>query len=156
MPRQRLYTVALLPEQRQRLLDLIDDESTSMQIGRRCRLLLALDQTQKDYLTYEEAAQKFEMNITSVALIAKQLYNEGFEAVIHKKRNINSDKARQKLIPEAESVMLSVVYGPKPEGKPHWSVRLLTEEVNKKLDVPVSKDTINRALLRNNIKLKEI
>ena len=76
-----------------------------------------------------------------------KLYSEkGIQGIITLNRNINSDNARRKLDGRAEARTIEIACGPAPAGHSRWTLRLLEEQAKVVLDVPVSKDTIGRAL----------
>ncbi len=76
-----------------------------------------------------------------------KLYSEeGIKGVITLKRSVNSDNARRKLDGRAEARIIEIACSPAPEGHSRWTLRLLEEQAKIVLDVPVSKDTIGRAL----------
>ena len=63
------------------------------------------------------------------------------------------------LIMHAENLMgvlrliIEIACSPAPEGHSRWTLRLLEEQAKIVLDVPVSKDTIGRALKKINFDL---
>ena len=82
------------------------------------------------------------------------LYSKkGIEGIISLNRNVNFDNARRKLEGRAEARIIEVACSPAPEGHSRWTLRLLKEQAKIVLDVPVSKDTIVRALKKINFDL---
>ena len=73
--------------------------------------------------------------------------------VISIERSINSDNAKRKLNGRAEAKIIEIACGPAPDGHSRWTLRLLEEECKIKLETPVSKDTIGRALKKTNYDL---
>ena len=53
----------------------------------------------------------------------------------------------------AEARIIEIACSPAPEGHSRWTLRLLEEQAKIVLDVPVSKDTIGRALKKINFDL---
>ena len=83
-----------------------------------------------------------------------KFYSEkGIDGVITLKRNVNSDNARRKLDGRAEACIIEIACSPVPKGYSRWTPRLLKEQAKIVLDVPVSKDTIGRALKKINFDL---
>ena len=90
----------------------------------------------------------------STIINAERLYSEnGIEGIITLKRNVNSDNARRKLDGRAEARIIEIACSPAPKGYSRWTLRLLEEQSKIVLDVPVSKDTIGRALKKINFDL---
>lgn len=63
------------------------------------------------------------------------------------------DNARRKFDGRAEARIIEIACSPAPEGHSRWTLRLLEEQAKIVLDVPVSKDTIGRALKKINFDL---
>ena len=80
-------------------------------------------------------------------------YKSGVDGLITLNRNLNSDNARRKLDGRAEAHIIEIACSPAPEGHSRWTLRLLEEQAKVVLDVPVSKDTIGRALKKINFDL---
>ena len=83
----------------------------------------------------------------------KKYFEGGIDAVVEFKRNVNSDNARRKFDGRAEARIIEIACSPAPEGHSRWTLRLLEEQAKIVLDVPVSKDTISRALKKINFDL---
>ncbi len=66
---------------------------------------------------------------------------------------INDFLYKRKLDGHAEAKLIEIACGPPPEGHSRWTLRLLEEKARVELDVPVSKDTIGRALKKTNFDL---
>ena len=76
-----------------------------------------------------------------------KLYSEkGIEGITKPNRNVNSNQARRKFDGRADARIIEIACNPAPEGRSRWTLRLLEEQAKIVLDVPVSKDTIRRAL----------
>lgn len=66
---------------------------------------------------------------------------------------IDLDEAHGKFDGRAEARIIEIACSPAPEGHSRWTLRLLEEQAKIVLDVPVSKDTIGRALKKINFDL---
>ena len=76
-----------------------------------------------------------------------KLYSEkGIQGIRTMNRNVNFDG-------RAEARIIEIACSPAPEGHSRWTLRLLEEQAKIVLDVPVSKDTIGRALKKINFDL---
>lgn len=65
------------------------------------------------------------------------------------KRSVNSDNARRKLDGRGEAKLMEIACGPVPEGSQRWTLRFLADKSKVELEVPVSKDTLRKALKKN-------
>ena len=91
--------------------------------------------------------------MATVTNTVKLFCEGGIESIITLNRNVNSDNARRKLDGRAEARIIEIACSPAPEGHSRWTLRLLEEQAKVVLDVPVSKDTIGRALKKINFDL---
>jgi hypothetical protein len=73
-------------------------------------------------------------------------YDGGIDKVLTYNRSANSDQAKRKLDGRAEAKIIQIACGPVPNGYSKWSLWLLVEKCRVELEVPVSNDTIGRAL----------
>lgn len=91
--------------------------------------------------------------MATVYNVIKYYIDGGIENVLSVGRSINSDNARRKLDGRGEAKLIEIACGPAPEGHSRWTLRLLEEKAKVELEVPVSKDTIGRALKKTNYDL---
>ena len=94
----------------------------------RCQILLDLDEAHGKDFTHEQAAKSTGVCIATVTNTVRQYVEEGLEATVTLKRNINSDNARRKLDGRAEARMIEVACTPAPVGHSRWTLRLLEEQ----------------------------
>ena len=91
--------------------------------------------------------------MATITNTVKLYYVKGIPGIITLNRNVNSDHARRKLDGRAEARIIEIACSPAPEGHSRWTLRLLEEQAKIAHDVPVSKDTIGRALKKINFDL---
>lgn len=91
--------------------------------------------------------------MATVSNTVKNYIDHGVKTVIKLNRNVNSDNAKRKVDGRAEAKLIEIACGPVPEGHSRWTLRLLEERAKIELEVPVSKDTIGRALKKTNFDL---
>ena len=80
-------------------------------------------------------------------------YHEYCKALFRKRHPGDPYNARRKFDGRAEARIIEIACSPAPEGHSRWTLRLLEEQAKIVLDVPVSKDTIGRALKKINFDL---
>lgn len=84
--------------------------------------------------------------MTTVTNTVKLFAERSINGIISLKRNVNSDNARRRFDGRAEARIIEIACSPAPKGYSRWTLRLLEDQAKIVLDIPVSKDTIGRAL----------
>ena len=135
------------------LKSLLRKSSTSRTVRCRCQILLDMDEAHGKLYTHEQCAKSNGVCIATVSNTIRHYIEEGIDSVIKLKRSVNSDNAKRKVDGRAEAKLIEIACGPVPEGHSRWTLRLLEEKARVELDVPVSKDTIGRALKKTNFDL---
>ncbi|MDR1157787.1 MAG: helix-turn-helix domain-containing protein [Oscillospiraceae bacterium] len=153
MGRPKKYSITLSEEELQLLKSIIRKEGTSRTIRRRCQVLIDIDEAHGKVLTHEQSARSNGICMVTVGKTVKEYCEGGLDKVLTYNRNSNSDQARRKLDGRSEAKLIEIACGPAPEGHSRWTLRLLEEKCRVELDIPVSKDTIGRALKKTNYDL---
>jgi transposase len=153
MARKKKYIISLVDSEVNRLKSIIRKKSTTRTIKCRCQILLALDEAHGKQYTQEQCAKSIGVCKATVYNVIKYYVDGGIDNVLSVGRSVNSDNARRKLDGRAEAKLIEIACGPAPEGHARWTLRLLEERARVELDVPVSKDTIGRALKKTNCDL---
>ena len=141
------YVVRLSAEEREKLAALIRSGKRSAQLLTKARILLKADVSQEgECWSDSRIADALDTSITNVERTRRQLVEEGFEAVLTRKHNPNSARARI-FDGAAEAKLIALACGPAPEGYAKWTLRLLEEKVVELNIVEKSSDnTIGRTL----------
>ncbi len=153
MARNKKYHINLTDKEFKQLKSVLRKSSTSRTVRCRCQILLDMDEAHGKLYTHEQCAKSNGVCIATVSNTIRHYTEEGIDSVIKLKRNINSDNAKRKVDGRAEAKLIEIACGPVPEGHSRWTLRLLEEKARVELDVPVSKDTIGRALKKTNFDL---
>lgn len=153
MGRQKLYHVRLTDDQVKQLKTMIRKKKISRTLLSRCQILLDMDEAHGKIYTRGQAARANGVTAATVGNTIRKYSEEGFEACLTLKRSVNSDNSRRKVDGRAEAQLIELACGPVPEGHARWTMRLLAERSKVILDVPVSKDTIDRILKKTNFDL---
>ena len=146
MARNKKYHINLTDKEFKQLKSLLRKSSTSRTVRCRCQILLDMDEAHGKLYTHEQCAKSNGVCIATVSNTIRHYIEEGIDSVIKLKRSVNSDNAKRKVDGRAEAKLIEIACGPVPEGHSRWTLRLLEEKARVELDVPVSKDTIGRAL----------
>ena len=141
------YVVRLSAEERVKLAALIRSGKRSAQLLTKARILLKADVSQEgECWSDSRIAEALDTSVTNVERTRRQLVEEGFEAVLTRKHNPNSARARI-FDGAAEAKLIALACGSAPEGYAKWTLRLLEEKVVELNIVEKASDnTIGRTL----------
>lgn len=156
MAKKKKYIISLADNELKTLKSVIRKKNTSKTIKCRCQILICLDEAHGKQYTQEQCSKSIGVCMTTVYNVIQYFVKGGIENVLSVGRSINSDNARRKLDGRAEAKLIEIACGPVPEGHSRWTLRLLEERAKIELDVPVSKDTIGRALKKTNFDLTKM
>ncbi len=148
-----MYIVELTSEERSRLKDIIKAERMAAHKRRHARILLKADHG-PDGPAWKDAdiANAFDCTIKSVERLRKRLVERGLDgAMEHGNRGSYRPK---KLDGVAEAHLIAIACSSAPEGRNHWTVRLLA---NKMVSLGIvdscSKSTVHNTLKKMNLSL---
>lgn len=153
MARNKTYIIALTDDELKTLKSVMRKKNTSRTIKCRCQILIDLDVAHGKQFTQKQCAKSTGVCNATVYNVIKYYVAGGIEKALSSERNVNSDNARRKLDGRAEAKLIEIACGSVPEGHSRWTLRLLEDKAKIELDVPVSKDTIGRALKKTNYNL---
>lgn len=153
MARKKTHVISLTDDELKALKSVVRKKSTTRTIKCRCQILICLDEAHSKQYTQEQCAKSIGVCKATVYNVIKYYINGGIENVLSVVRSVNSDNARRKLDGRAEAKLIEIACGPAPEGHSRWTLRLLEEKAKVELEIPVSKDTIGRALKKTNYDL---
>lgn len=122
------YRVTLTEEERTDLQRLISTGKQSARALTHARVLLKADQAQGGPGWSDEAiAEALEVSIPTIARVRQRFVEGGPEAALHRRR---SSKPRVcKLDGHQEAHLLALACSAPPEGRAHWSLRLLADKM---------------------------
>lgn len=146
MARPKKYHISLTDDELKKLKSIMRKKQTSKTVQNRCQIIIDLDEAHGKVLTHEQSAKTNCVCMATVTNTVKLYSLKGMEGITSLNRNVNSDNARRKFDGRAEARIIEIACSPAPEGHSRWTLRLLEEQARIVLDVPVSKDTIGRAL----------
>ena len=153
MTRKKKYHVILFDQEYKKLKSVVRKNQTSKTVRCRCQVLFDMDEAHGKLYTHKQCAKSNGVCIATVSNTVRQYIEYGIDSVIKLKKNTNSDNAKRKLDGRVEAKLIEIACGPAPERHSRWTLRLLEEKAKVELEVPVSKDTIGRALKKTNFDL---
>jgi len=123
MPR---YKVLLTPEERHELNTLIKKGGKGYRI-RHAQILLKLDKTpENENWTYNMIQEAYGPTHTTIAGIAKRFVFEGLESALSRKKHNNY---RRKVTGEVEAKICMIACSAPPEGRSHWTMQMIADEL---------------------------
>ena len=131
----------------------MNKKQTTETVKNRCQIIIDLDDAHGKVLTHKQSAKTNYVCMSTITNAVRLYSEKGIEGIITLKRNVNSDNARSKLDGRAEARIIEIACSPAPKGYSRWTLRLLEGQSKIVPDVPVSKDTIGRALKKINFDL---
>jgi hypothetical protein len=146
MGRPKKYIISLTDKEIKKLKSVMHKKQTSKIVRNRCQIIIDLDEAHGKVLTHEQSAKTNCVCMATVTNTVKLFSESGINGTTALKRNVNSNNARRKFDGRAEARIIEIACSPAPEGHSRWTLRLLEEQAKVVLDLPVSKDTIGRAL----------
>lgn len=146
MGRPKKYRVELSDDEAKRLRSKLKSKETNETVAGRCRILLALDERHPPVQSHAGCAKAYGLCMATVSNTVRLFALHGLDAVLTLKRSPRSDQARRKLDGRAEALVIATACGPAPKGAVRWTIRLLESEMKVRLETPVSRETIRKAL----------
>jgi transcriptional regulator len=123
------YVVRLSAQERGKLAALIRSGKRSAQLLTKARILLKADVSEAgEGWSDSRIAEALDTSVANVERTRRQLVAEGFEAVLTRKHNPNSARARI-FDGAAEAKLIALACGPAPAGYARWTLTLLEEQV---------------------------
>lgn len=156
MARKKTYIINLTDDELKTLKSIIRKKETTKTVKCRCQILICLDESHGKQYTQEQCSKSVGVCMATVYNVIKSYVGGGIDQVLSMGRSVNSDNARRKLDGRAEAKLIEIACGPAPKGHSRWTLRLLEEKAKVELVVPVSKDTIGRALKKTNCDLTKM
>lgn len=141
------YVVNLSEEERGQLDEFIRKGKRTAQLVTKARILLKADISEAgEGWSDSRIAEALDTSIANIERTRRQLVEEGFEAVLTRKYNPNSARARI-FDGVAEAKLIALTCGPAPAGHAKWSLRLLEQKVVElQIVASASDNTIGRTL----------
>lgn len=141
------YRVNLTEEERAELEGLLGKGKTAARKLAHARLLLLADDSRGEPRPDAEIASALSLGLRTVSRVRKRFVTQGFAAALdHKPQPPRPDKVKIK--GDVEQELLRVACSDPPEGRCHWTLQLLADELVAlgHVDGEVSTETVRLAL----------
>jgi transposase len=144
------YIVTLTEEEREYLHQMLSSGEERVRKLTRARILLKADENWTD----EAIHQALDVGISTIERVRRRFVEEGLEAALN--RRPSTRRYERLLDGKAEAHLIALACSPPPEGRKHWSLRLLAEKLValEQVDVDsVSHETVRQVLKKTNLNL---
>ena len=146
------YVVTLTPVERQELLQLTQSGKAPARKIKRAHILLKADTAYAQAgWTDEQISDAYAVHTNTIAEIRKRLVLSGLDAALKERPRGHRGRA---LDGDAEAHLIAVACSPAPDGRAHWTLRLLANRmVELKQVESISHETIRQTLKKTNLSL---
>lgn len=141
------YPVVLTAEQRERLTDLTRNGHAPAKKIRHAQVLLLSDGARPDgRCTRDQVAEQLGMHVNTVDRVRKRFVQGGEAPALNRKARVAPPNP-PKIDGKVEAHLVALCCGKAPEGRTHWTLELLADELKaRKLVTSVCVETVRRAL----------
>ena len=140
------YIVTLTSEERAVLEELVAKGKTQGYRIRHAQILLKLDEIPENQKwTYEAIREAYGGTPYTISQIAKRFVTEGLEAALGRKEQQNRHR---KVDGKVEARIISIACSDAPEGRDHWTLQMIADELVR----PGVVDSISDTAVMNTLK----
>ena len=141
----KLYRVDLTQSEREQLLDIARKGKTSARKVKRSLILCKVDEG----LTDQQVSQALLVGPSTVSRVRRRFVEEGLESALKERPRPGQ---RRQLDGKQEAHLVAVACSPAPEGRAHWTLRLLANQVVElKLADSISPETVRQMLKKTSL-----
>ncbi len=141
----KLYRVDLTQSEREQLLDIARKGKTSARKVKRSLILCKADEG----LTDQQVSQALLVGPSTVSRVRRRFVEEGLESALKERPRPGQ---RCKLDGKQEAHLVAVACTPAPEGRAHWTLRLLADRVVAlEFADSISPETVRQVLKKTNL-----
>ena len=144
------YKVILTEEERVMLSDIVNKGKRRQIIRLHSQILLNIDQSKEKKVTDTVIAKVLNISVDTIERTRKRFVEEGLEAAINRKKQINR-KAR-KLDGIKEAKLIKIACSKAPNGWSRWTLQLMADKLVE-LDIvdSIAKETVRQSLKKMNL-----
>ena len=144
------YIIELTEEQRQDLEKITSSGAHHAREIKRAQILLKSDRREK--WSYERMSAALDVSEVTIAKVRKAFAERGLEATLRRKKP--DREYEHALDGEAEAHLMALACSEPPQGREHWSLRLLQDRfVKLGYAESISHETIRRVLKKKKLSL---
>jgi transposase len=144
------YKVILTEEERVALSDIVNKGKRRQMMRLHSQILLNIDQKKEGKSRDVEIAKILNTSVDTIERTRKRFVEEGLEAAINRKKQINR-KAR-KLDGVKEANLIKIACSETPQGASRWTLQLLADKlVELEIVDSIAKETVRQSLKKMNL-----
>ena len=147
------YRVKLTTEEQQELKALVSRGRASAYRQTHARILLLSDEAQGDRaMKDEEIARSLRIGCATVERVRRRCVEEGVEAALGRKEQLN--RRQKKLDGQGEAHLVALACAEPPQGRVSWTLKLLADRlVECEIVESISPETVRQTLKKTNSSL---
>ena len=147
------YRVKLSAEERQELKTLVSRGQAAAYKQTHGRILLLSDEAHADgVMKDEDIARVLQIGRATVERVRRRCVEEGIEAALGRKRQLN--RRPKRLDGQGEAHLIALACGEPPEGRAGWTLKLLAHRlVECEIVESISTETVRQTLKKTNSSL---
>ena len=143
------YIVTLTTEEQQELREMVTKGKAAAYRIKHANILLASDQNGPN-LSAHEIARAYHCHAQTVYNLRQRFVEQGLEAALERKKRANPPR-QPVLDGRGEAQLIALACRETPEGRSHWALRLLSDElVELGIVESISHETVRRVLKKTN------
>ncbi len=144
------YRVRLAEEEQQGLRSLVSKGRVAAYKQTHARILLLCDENQADgAMKDEEIARALKVGTATVERVRRRCVEEGLEATLGRKEQLN--RRQKKLDGQGEAHLVALACSQPPQGRVSWTLQLLADQlVEWEIVESISTETVRQALKKTN------
>lgn len=150
MAKERIH-IRLTEEEFECVKKMHRSRKTCKTLKTRCQILMDMDEGHGKAHTCAQAAHMNGVTLKTVYATLSDFRNGGLDKALVIARAESQNHGRRKADGRTEAQLVAMACGPVPEGHSRWTLRLLEKEGKVRLDVPLSKSTIQKVLKKTNL-----
>mgnify|MGYP001216882075 CR=1 FL=1 len=144
------YKVILKDEEREKLKEIVDKGKRKKISRLHSQILLNIDQSKNGKMRDIEIAKVLQTSEDTIERTRKRFVEEGLEAAINKKVQINYRARKLDGVKEAELVKLACSEA--PEGRSRWTLQLMADKlVELNIVDSIAKETVRQSLKKTSL-----
>ncbi len=148
---RKQYRVRLSAEERAELSGIVNGKSAAYRRKHAHILLLADEDREDGGRTDADIASVIGVGASTVERVRKRCVEEGLEAAVERRKQVN--RKPRKLDGAGEAKLVALACSAPPEGYARWTLRLLGDKlVELEIVDSIHKETVRRALKKNDLK----
>lgn len=146
------YVVELTSDERSQLRAVLKQQRVAAKKRMRAQVLLKVDEGEEGPgWAHVRAAEAFDVHVNTITSVARKLVQEGFAAALNRKKHKRPGRT-EIIVGEVEETLVALATGKPPEGRAHWTLRLLADHlVQLQVLKSVSPETVRKALKKTGL-----